>query len=64
MYHSADADDRKRKETYEFFAFVSPTGLRETKIDNQGIDYQKVDTSAQIGQLDNNSNRDETCIHH
>ncbi|XP_018579307.1 synaptotagmin-16 isoform X2 [Anoplophora glabripennis] len=38
----------------------SPTDLRETKIDNQGIDYQKVDTSAQIEQTDNNSNRD--CI--
>ncbi|KAJ8925251.1 hypothetical protein NQ315_009079 [Exocentrus adspersus] len=38
----------------------SPTDLRETKIDNQGIDYQKVDTSTQIEQTDNNSNRD--CI--
>ncbi|KAJ8963779.1 hypothetical protein NQ317_008067 [Molorchus minor] len=36
------------------------TDLRETKIDNQGTDYQKVETSAQINHIDNNSNRD--CI--
>lgn len=52
---------KKRKEqtsTIPQTCFRSPTELRETKIDNQGIDYQKVDTSAQIEQTDNNSNRD------
>ncbi|KAG5879121.1 hypothetical protein JTB14_031668 [Gonioctena quinquepunctata] len=38
----------------------SPRDLRETKIDNQGIDYRTVDTSAQIDRFDNNTNTD--CI--
>ncbi|XP_068895745.1 synaptotagmin-16 isoform X2 [Tenebrio molitor] len=37
-----------------------PTDLRETKIDNQGIDYQKTEMSSTIVQTDINSNRD--CI--
>ncbi|CAG9862915.1 unnamed protein product [Phyllotreta striolata] len=36
------------------------TNLRETKIDNQGLEIQMVDTSAQIDMIDNNTNRD--CI--
>lgn len=38
----------------------TPTNLRETKIDNQGLEIQMVDTSAQIDSMDNNTNRD--CI--
>lgn len=52
--------EAKEKEIYTIPRTCSrtPTDLRETKIDNQGIDYQKVDTSAQIEQTDNNSNGD------
>lgn len=32
--------------------------MRETKIDNQGVDYQKAQTSSSIVQTDINSNRD------
>ncbi|XP_057660939.1 synaptotagmin-16 isoform X1 [Diorhabda carinulata] len=38
----------------------TPINLRETKIDNQDLDIQMVDTSAQIDTTDNNTNRD--CI--
>ncbi|XP_019866040.1 synaptotagmin-16 isoform X2 [Aethina tumida] len=38
----------------------STVDLRETKIDNQGIDYQKIEAISSCDQIDINSNRD--CI--
>ncbi|CAH1163862.1 unnamed protein product [Phaedon cochleariae] len=42
----------------------TPSDLRETKIDNRGIDYQMEHTSAQFERIDNNCNRDCIVVMH